>query len=288
MQPEPGASRLFPATSQLSRLPWWILVAALLGVLFTWQITTNQTYEGIVVSVLDGLYITVFVTIVAYALSIVMGLVLVFARLSKSAVIYQVSTFFVEIIRGVPMLVVILYVAFVFVPGIVHALNSLGHTLLNTNVSVLSPIGSALTQLNPRDISNVGRGIVALVIGYSVFLSEVFRAGIESIDRGQMEAGRSLGMTYWQTMRYVILPQAIRNVMPALGNDFISMLKDSSLVSVLGVRDITRSGQVLAAANFRYFETYNVIAFFYLTMTLLLSLGVRWLERRSTQDRQKD
>jgi His/Glu/Gln/Arg/opine family amino acid ABC transporter permease subunit len=288
MQPEPGASRLFPATSQLSRLPWWILAAALLGILFTWQITTDITYEGIVTSVVDGLVITVFVTIVSYTLAIVLGLALVFARLSKSPVIYQVSTFFVEIIRGVPMLVVILYVAFVFVPGVVQGFNSLGHTLVNSNIPVLTSIGTAFAQFNPRDISNVGRGIVALVIGYSVFLSEVFRAGIESIDRGQMEAGRSLGMTYWQTMRYVILPQAIRNVMPALGNDFISMLKDSSLVSVLGVRDITRSGQVLAAANFRYFETYNVIAFFYLTMTLLLSLGVRWLERRSTQDRQKD
>src|SRR5690606_39205729 len=97
------------------------------------------------------------------------------------------------------------------------------------------------------------RAIMALTIGYSAFLSEVFRAGIESIDIGQREAALTLGMTRWQVMRYIVLPQAIRNVMPPLGNDFVAMLKDSSLVSVVGVRDITRLGDAYAAGSFRYF-----------------------------------
>jgi polar amino acid transport system permease protein len=121
---------------------------------------------------------------------------------------------------------------------------------------------------------------MALTIGYSAFLSEIFRAGIESIEKGQMEAARSLGMTYWQAMRHVILPQAVQRVLPPLGNDFVAMLKDSSLVSVLGVRDITMLGKVYSTSTFRFFETYNIVAFLYLSMTILLSLGVRYIERR--------
>ena len=136
-------------------------------------------------------------------------------------------------------------------------------------------------------MTDLARVIIALVVAYSAFLSEIFRAGIESIDRGQMEAARSLGMGYWKAMRYVILPQAVRNVLPALGNDFIAMLKDSSLVSVLGVQDISGLGRVYAASSFRTFETYNVMTFLYLCMTLLLSMAVRWLERRTTRDRQR-
>jgi polar amino acid transport system permease protein len=101
-----------------------------------------------------------------------------------------------------------------------------------------------------------------------------------------MEAARSMGMSYWQAMRYIILPQAIRNVLPPLGNDFIAMLKDSSLVSVLGVRDITGEGRVYIGSSFLLFQTYNVMAFLYLVMTLFLSAFVRWIERRMGQGRQ--
>jgi polar amino acid transport system permease protein len=117
-------------------------------------------------------------------------------------------------------------------------------------------------------------------VGYSAFLSEVFRAGIESIGRGQTEAARAIGMSYWQTLRFIILPQAIRRVLPPLGNNFISMIKDSSLVSVMGVADITFKGKVYAASTFRFFETYNVVAYLYLIMTITLTLGLRALEKR--------
>jgi len=130
------------------------------------------------------------------------------------------------------------------------------------------------------EISISPRAQFSLTLGYSAFLAEIFRAGIQSIGRGQMEAARSLGMSYPQAMRSVVLPQAVRNVLPPLGNDFIAMLKDSSLVSVLGVQDITQLGKVYSASTFRFFETYNVVAFLYLVMTIGLALFVRWIEQR--------
>jgi len=115
------------------------------------------------------------------------------------------------------------------------------------------------------------------------FLAEVFRAGLQSIDEGQIEAAEALGLSRMQRFRFIILPQAIRVIMPPLGNDFVAMVKDSSLVSVVGVLDIAQIGKVTAAGNFRYFETYNVVALIYLTMTIVLSLGLRAVEQRLKQ-----
>jgi polar amino acid transport system permease protein len=280
-EPSPGGARALPATNRLSQLPWWALVTALLGVLFAWQVVTDASYWEIFTSIIEGVKLTILVTLIAFLFSLQFGLLLALARLSKNPILYQTATFFVENVRGIPMLVLLLYVAFVFVPGAIDLLNALGVYLTERNDLVLNFIGKFLTTLRARDVNNTVRVVIALVIAYSVFISEVYRAGIESIERGQMEAARSLGMTYGQAMRYVILPQAVRNVLPALGNDFISMLKDSSLVSVLGVQDITGLGRVYAAGNFKFFETYNVMAFLYLAMTLLLSMGVRWIERRT-------
>lgn len=278
-----GESRLVPLSERLRRLPWWALVAALLGILFAWHIHTDQTYNQIFRAILNGLGITLYVTAIAYSAALVLGLILAFARLSKNVIIYQIATFYVEIIRGVPALVLLLYIAFVGFELYVNAMNGIGAWLLERGW--LIGLGEHLNNLRLRDIDNLTRAIVALVIAYSPFVSEIFRAGIESIPRGQMEAARSLGMNYWQAMRYVILPQAIRNVLPPLGNDLIAMLKDSSLVSILGVRDITGEGRVGAARTFRTFETYNIMAFLYLSMTLLLSGVVRGIERRTSEGR---
>jgi len=118
------------------------------------------------------------------------------------------------------------------------------------------------------------------MLGYGAFIGEIFRSGILSIEKEQTEAGQVEGATYWQIMRFIILPQAVRNVLPALGNEFIAILKDSALVSALGVQDITQLGKVYSASTFLFFENYNVVAFLYLVMTLSLSLLVRGLERR--------
>jgi polar amino acid transport system permease protein len=135
-----------------------------------------------------------------------------------------------------------------------------------------------------QDVSLLGRAVISLAMAYGGFEAETFRAGIQSIGRGQMEAARSLGMSYFDAMRYVILPQAFRRILPPLGNDFISMLKDSSLVSALGVRDVTQEARLYVSASFRYPETYNSLAFVYLSMTILLSLGVKWLENRMSKN----
>jgi polar amino acid transport system permease protein len=146
-------------------------------------------------------------------------------------------------------------------------------------VPVLGP-QNFMVAVQPQDIPFLARCIIALAIAYGGFEAETFRAGIQSIDKGQMEAARSLGMSYMQAMRYIILPQAVRRVLPPLGNDFIAMLKDSSLVSVLGVRDITQEARLYASASFRFLEAYSSLAFLYLAMTIVLSLGVKWVENR--------
>jgi His/Glu/Gln/Arg/opine family amino acid ABC transporter permease subunit len=224
------------------------------------------------------------VTIVAYPLSLVLGLVIALGRISRNIIIYQISTFYVEIVRGLPMLVLLIYVAFGLTPIVSNFINSLGMRM--TEAHILPDIASGLVALKTRDISAESRGTVALVIAYAAFLSEIFRAGIESIDRGQIEAARALGMTYWQTMQYVVLRQAIRQVLPPLGNDFIAMLKDSSLVSVIGALDITQRGGVYATNSFRPIEAYNVMAYLYLIMTLLLSMVVKWIERQMARERR--
>ena len=142
--------------------------------------------------------------------------------------------------------------------------------------AVAGPLG--LDPMRTRDLSLLWRAIIALMIAYSAFLAEVFRAGLQSVELGQIEAAEALGLSGWLRFRLVVLPQAFRTILPPLGNDFVAMVKDSSLVSVLGVTDITQLGKVTAAANFRYFETYNVVALIYLTMTVTLSLLLRRLE----------
>jgi polar amino acid transport system permease protein len=265
----------------LSRLPYWLLAAILLGVLFVWRIMTDASYTTIFAAVSRGVWVTIVVTIIAFAGAVLLGLLVGLMRVSKNRVVYEVATFYVEIIRGVPMLVLLLYIAFVVAPWMVGVVNLIGEQLI---VLGLAPLGAPLAGFRVREFDYATRAIIALIIGYSAFISEIFRAGIESIERGQVEAAYSLGMNRWQAMRLVVLPQAVRRVLPPLGNDFIAMLKDSSLVSVLGVADITQMGKVYAASTFMYFETYNVVAFLYLSMTIVLALFVRWLERRMPQN----
>lgn len=273
------APRRHAAYGFFSRLPYWLLVAMLLGVLIVWRTLTNDTYAVIFSAVARGLGLTIYVTLIAYAGALVVGLLVGIARVSKNRILYEATTFYVEIIRGAPMLVLLLYIAFVGAPALVAVVNRLGELL-----SFLGPLVRPLIEFRVRDFDFTTRAILALIIGYSAFLSEIFRAGIESIEHGQIEAAQSLGMSRWQVLRLVVLPQAIRRVLPPLGNDFIAMLKDSSLVSVLGVPDITQMGKVYAASTFLYFETYNIVAFLYLSMTIVLSLGVRWMEHRMPQN----
>ena len=275
-------SRFVPFTDGLSKLPWWVLITVALGVLVAWAMATDQNYVQIIDRLKDGLVATVEITLVAFSAAVLIALVIALARIAKNKLIYTIATLYVEIIRGLPILVLLLYVAFVLVPGVITGLNALGSQL--TAIPLLSGLGQTLTGIRTRDVSNGFRAVLTLIIGYSAFLSEVFRAGIEAVDRGQMEAARGLGMTYWQAMWHVVLRQAFRVVLPPLGNDFIAMLKDSSLAAVIGVDEITHMAQVYAASSFEYFQTYNTLAYFYLLMTLGLSMLVKLLERRVARE----
>jgi polar amino acid transport system permease protein len=220
---------------------------------------------------------TLRITVSSYSIATVIGLVTGLARTSKRVIPYTISTLYVETVRGVPLIVLILYTAFIIIPGVAAVVAGIGR------LGVSLGLGSffvGLTQMTSRDVSLELRAIIALGFGYGAYEAEIFRAGIQSIGRGQMEAARSLGMTYSQAMLHIILPQAIRRVLPPLGNDFIACLKDSSLATVLAVNELTQLGRLRRSSTFRVIETFNVLTFLYLAMTLLLSGVVRWLERR--------
>ncbi len=277
-----GKGRALPFTNQIARLPWWLLITLLIAILILWSIATDENYTLIAGQLVAGIGVTLYVTVIAYALALILGLLLGLARVSSNPVIYHAASLYIEIMRGIPMLVLLYYIAFVGAPALVDLVNAIGRAL--TEANLLPGLAASMTEMTVRNLDFTARGVIALTLGYAAFLSEIFRAGIESIEHGQMEAARSLGMSYWQAMRWVILPQAIKRVLPPLGNDFIAMLKDSSLVSVLGVRDITQLGKLYSSSTFRFFETYNTVAFMYLTMTVLLSLGVQWMEKRLSTD----
>jgi polar amino acid transport system permease protein len=278
-----GVGRLIPSTSNLEKWPWWALLIALAGVLIVFSILTSQLYRDAFNYIKAGIIITIRVTVVGYGLSLIGGLILGLGRVSKNVVFYNLSTFYVEVVRGIPMLVIILYGAFVIVPLVLDLINGLGGWM--TRITFLAGLGRIFEGITLQQVDMSGRATAGLAIGYAAFEAEVFRAGIQSIERGQMEAARSLGMTYFQAMRYVILPQALRRVLPPLGNDFIAMLKDSSLISALAVNDITQLGKLYRARSFRSFEAYNTMAFLYLTMTLTLSIVVKFIERKMGHER---
>lgn len=274
-------SRTVPWTQTLERVPWWALAVILIGIFIGYAILNSETYRDTFVFLAEGLKLTIFLTVVSFAIALVLGLITGFGRVSDNIIAYNIATFYVEVVRGVPLLVQLLYVAFVLVPLAVSLLNRAGTAIVgSTPPGFLMSFGQSLKDLNIQGVSMLFRAVVGLALGYGAYEAEVFRAGIESIERGQMEAARSLGMSYWQAMRYIILPQAIRRVLPPLGNDFIAMLKDSSLVSALAVRELTQLAKLNRARTFRTFETYNTVTFLYLSMTLLLSIAVKFLERR--------
>jgi len=252
-------------------VPFWLLAVILLLVLAVWSIVSSSDYRVIFRATSRGIVMTLYVSLVAYVLATLLGLFFGLLRVSKSRIIKEAATFYVELIRGIPMLVILYYIAFVGAPALINFLNLLASPLINRGI---------IQKFNVRQLDFTWRAILALMLGYSAFISEIFRAGIESVHKGQMEAALALGMSRWQAMRKIILPQAVRNVLPPLGNEFVAMIKDSALVSALGVQDITQLGKVYSASTFKFFETYNTVALLYLVMTISLSMFVKYLEHR--------
>lgn len=205
---------------------------------------------------LMGAGVTVQITALSVGFGLFIGMFVGIARLAKIAPIRMAAAVYVDFIRGTPLLVQIFLIYF------------------------------ALPMVIGQRIDPFIAAITACSINSGAYVAEIFRSGIQSIDKGQMEAGRSLGMTWAQTMRYIILPQAFKRIIPPLGNEFIAMLKDSSLVSVIGFEELTRRGQLIIARTYGSFEIWLTVAFIYLIMTFTISRLVDYLERRyKTDDR---
>jgi len=269
---------LIPGDLKISKWPWWAIALVLAGLSITYLILTSQSYQDTFLYLTQGIYTTLRITLFSYLIATAIGLIAGLARVSKNVFLYNISTFYVEAVRGVPLVVLLLYIAFAIFPVFVEMVKGLGSWGLTFAPN--SGLLLGLSEFTIRVIPMEGRAVIALAFGYGAYEAEVFRAGIQSIGKGQMEAARSVGMTYFQAMRFIILPQAIRRVLPPLGNDFIACLKDSSLATVLAVPELTQMGRLRRASTFRVLETFNMVAFLYLSMTLLLSGVVRWLEEK--------
>jgi len=241
-------------------VPWWAIIIIVLGVFVGYSMLTSEAYLKVLNFVMDGVKLTLQTTVMAFVLALILGLLGGLGRVSKNPILYGVATLYVEVIRGLPMLVIILYMGFVIGPWIRDFTNG------------------------AFDPPMLQRAVIALGFGYGAYLTEVYRAGIQSIHRGQMEAARSLGMGYFQAMRYVILPQAFRIIMPPLVNNLSALLKDSSLIAVIALPDLLQMGRLYISRTFRAFEGYNTVALLYLLMTLILSSLSRVLERRMKID----
>ena len=262
-----------PARSRTQRedFPYWLVAAAAFAALAAIAIATSDLYSQIFATVATGIGMTIYVTIVGFTLASTLGLCLALMALSGSIWLRQIARFYVEICRGVPFLVLLFWIAFAGVPAFVAIWNSMAAPLREAGL-----VGELLV----RDVSLLWRAIIAITIGYSAFIAEVFRAGIQSVEKGQIEAAKALGFSSWQRFRLIVFPQAMRTILPPLGNDFVTMVKDSSFVSVLGVADITQMGKIYSAGSFRFFETYSIVAYIYLLLTISLSLALRALEKR--------
>lgn len=247
---------------------WWLLVIFVIFLIVYLAMSKSDPYWRIILFVRDGVWVSLSTTVISFLLVLVVGLLVGLGRLSKNKIVNGISTIYVEVIRGIPLLVQLLFWYFAF-PSVVQAI---GNAL---NIEALKNY-----LANP-----VGMAIMGLTFCYAAYMAEIYRAGIQSIPKGQMEAARSLGMSHIEAMRYVILPQAIRVILPPVGNEFISLLKDSSLVSVVAVADITRRGREFMAANFIPLETWTMVALIYLTMTLFSARVVTYIEHKTRLER---
>lgn len=212
---------------------------------------------------LEGAWLTIKLTTIAVFFGIIIGTFTGMARLSHNRLIKRLSAIYVDFIRGTPLLVQI-FLVYMGVPQIVSFLGALFFGLQDYTFVIPAPVA----------------GMIALSINSGAYVAEIVRAGIQSIDRGQTEASNSLGFSRAQTMRYIILPQAFRRIIPPLGNEFIAMLKDSSLVSAISLEELVRRGQMVITRTFRPFEIWIAVAIVYLVMTLAISRLVAWSEKK--------
>ncbi|MFK7744962.1 MAG: amino acid ABC transporter permease [Roseobacter sp.] len=217
-----------------------------------WYVVDPTTPKGLInlKFMLSGMYYTILLSVTAISISVVLGLLIALPGLSEKKGWRRFNRTYVEIVRAVPILVLILWVYY------------------------------GLPALSGITLNVFWAGVLALALSDSAFQAEIFRGGIQSIARGQYEAAKSVSLNYRDTMRFVILPQAIRRILPALGNQLVYMLKMSSLVSVIGMQELTRKANELSVSEYRPLEIYTVLVLEYLVLILVVSAFVRRLELR--------
>ena len=221
-----------------------------------WFILSPNNVEGLtnLKFLLSGMGVTIYISVISIIISMILGFVVAIPSLAKNKFLTYINIGYVEIVRAIPLLVLILWIYY----GL--------------------PIMTGLS------FSPFVSGIIALAISESAFQAEIFRAGINSIKKSQWEAGSSLGLTFYKRLRLVILPQAIKNILPALGNQFVYVLKMSSLVSIIGIADLTRKANELVVSTYRPLEIYTFLILEYLILILIVSFFVRKLEKKLEQD----
>ncbi len=255
--------------------PWWLVAMIAIIAFMIYLIVGNADYQEAFGKILpwpwrwnQGLMLTLFATALSFVFAMVLGLLIGLGRLSYydgpnpirrvlSVITRNGATLYIEFIRGIPMLVFIFVIA-----------------------QVLAPDFAELLNLEPRAVTATWKGVAALSLFYAAFIAEVFRAGIQSVHYGQLEAGRALGLTGLQAMRKITLPQAFRNMFPALANDLIALMKDTSLLSVIAVRELTQMARLYTGSSFRFREGFFILAVMYVILTLSLSLALRRIETR--------
>jgi len=248
----------------LNYLLWWLFAFALFALFvwglmqlrwdnLAWYVVSPSTTSGKqnLLFLLGGMKNTLLMSFTAISISIALGLLIALPGLSPLRPVRAINRVYVELVRAVPILVLIFWIYY-------------GLPILHDDIN----------------INVFWAGVIALALSDSAFEAEIFRAGIQSIDRGQLEAADSIGLGYFGRLRYVILPQAIRRILPPLGNQLVYMLKMSSLVSVIGMQEMTRRANELVVSTYRPLEIYTVLVLEYLVLILIVSAGVRWMERR--------
>jgi polar amino acid transport system permease protein len=240
---------LIPGRGEKSTFSAWrISFFGALIVLVGLFVLKPHPYRDIMLFLPDGILKTFEVTVLSIVCAVIVGLFAGLGRISRVAIINRIATIYVEVVRGIPLLVQIFYIYY-----------ALGKII---------------------QVPDIFAAVIAMTVCYGAYLGEIFRAGIQSIHKGQMEAAIALGLTRAQALRRIILPQTARVVLPPLGNEFIALLKDSSLVSILAVSDLLRRGREYASKTFDYFEAFTVVALVYLVMTLFFSRLVAMMEER--------
>jgi polar amino acid transport system permease protein len=242
--PRKGEREIFSA--------WKISFFGAIGILIFLVIYSPDPYKDIILFLPDGILKTFQVTVLSILLALIIGLMAGLGRISRVRIINRLATVYIEVIRGIPLLVQIFYIYY-----------ALGRIV---------------------KIPDITSAVIAMAVCYGAYLGEIIRAGIQAIPKGQMEAALALGFSRGGALRHIILPQTIRVVLPPIGNEFIALLKDSSLVSILAVSDLLRRGREFAAHTFEYFETYTIVALIYLILTLFFSWLVGLMEARLSRD----